>query len=204
MKGGCDYSALAKVDAQLQELLNGKLDAIIDEKSSEAAAALLSKLKKRTPVGKAPTFDGPMIESVEIVPVVQTVKRKKKDGTFTEYNRTVKKKKFTYTRNGEIFQAYWVGYSGGTLRRAWRVSHEKTGDDHIITAENPEKYASYEEYGHRQTPGRYVPALGKRLKASWVNGKFMLRTSADEISEQYPKAVQKVVDEALKEAFRGK
>ena len=112
MKGGCNYSALAKVDAQLQELLDGKLDAIIDEKSGEAAVALLSKLKKRTPVGKAPTFDGPMIESVEIVPVVQTVKRKKKDGTFTEYNRTVKKKKFTYTRNGEIFQAYWVGYSG--------------------------------------------------------------------------------------------
>lgn len=81
MKGGCDYSALAKVDAQLQELLDGKLDAIIDEKSGEAAVALLSKLKKRTPVGKAPTFDGPMIESVEIVPVVQTVKRKKKDGT---------------------------------------------------------------------------------------------------------------------------
>ena len=26
MKGGCDYSALAKVDAQLQELLNGRLD----------------------------------------------------------------------------------------------------------------------------------------------------------------------------------
>lgn len=104
MKGGCDYSALAKVDAQLQELLGGRLDAIIDKKSDEAAAALLSKLKKRTPVGKAPTFDGPMIESVEIVPVVQTVKRKKKDGTFTEYNRTVKKKKFTYTRNGEIFK----------------------------------------------------------------------------------------------------
>lgn len=60
MKGGCDYSALAQVDAQLQELLGGKLDAIIDEKSGEAAAALLSKLKKRTPVGKAPHFDEPM------------------------------------------------------------------------------------------------------------------------------------------------
>ena len=102
------------------------------------------------------------------------------------------------------FDRYWSGYSGGTLRRAWRVSHEKTGDDHIITAENPEEYSSYIEYGHRQTPGRYVPALGKRLKASWVNGKFMLRTSADEIAEKYPKAVQKVVDEALKGVFRGK
>ena len=46
--------------------------------------------------------------------------------------------------------------------------------------------------------------MGKRLKASWVNGKFMLRTSADEIAEKYPKAVQKSVDEALKEAFHGK
>lgn len=64
MKGGCDYSALAKVDAQLQELLNGRLDAIIDEKSSEAAAALLSKLKKRTPVGKAPHFDEPMTVTI--------------------------------------------------------------------------------------------------------------------------------------------
>ena len=26
------------------------------------------------------------------------------------------------------------------------------------------EYASYVEYGHRQEPGRYVPALGKRLK----------------------------------------
>ena len=108
------------------------------------------------------------------------------------------------SKSGSIFDRYWSGYSGGTLRRAWRVSHEKTGDDHIITAENPEEYSSYVEYGHRQTPGRYVPALGKRLKASWVNGKFMLRTSADEIAEKYPKAVQKVVDEALKEVFRGK
>lgn len=65
MKGGCDYSALAKVDAQLQELLNGRLDAIIDEKSSEAAAALLSKLKKRTPVGKAPHFDEPMTVTIK-------------------------------------------------------------------------------------------------------------------------------------------
>lgn len=201
MKGGCDYSALAKVDAQLQELLNGRLDAIIDEKSSEAAAALLSKLKKRTPVGKAPHFDEPMTVTMKGDDYTTQTVNKKGEQVFR------KRKGKTYhfrSKSGSIFDRYWSGYSGGTLRRAWRVSHEKTGDDHIITAENPEEYSSYVEYGHRQTPGRYVPALGKRLKASWVNGKFMLRTSADEISEQYPKAVQKVVDEALKEAFRGK
>lgn len=45
------------------------------------------------------------------------------------------------------------------------------------------------------TPAKYI-----RVQ----NGKFMLRTSADEIAEKYPKAVQKVVDEALKGVFRGK
>lgn len=201
MKGGCDYSALAKVDAQLQELLNGRLDAIIDEKSSEAAAALLSKLKKRTPVGKAPHFDEPMTVTMKGDDYTTQTVNKKGEQVFR------KRKGKTYrfrSKSGSIFDRYWSGYSGGTLRRAWRVSHEKAGDDHVITAENPEEYASYVEFGHRQTPGRYVPALGKRLKASWVNGKFMLRTSADEIAEQYPKTVQKAVDEALKEVFRGK
>lgn len=38
---------------------------------------------------------------------------------------------------------------------------------------NPIEYAQYYEYGHRQTPGRYVPQIGKRLKAQFV-GRFPL------------------------------
>lgn len=37
---------------------------------------------------------------------------------------------------------------------------------------NPRVYAQYYEYGHRQTPGRYVPQIGKRLKAQFVKGRF--------------------------------
>ncbi len=29
-------------------------------------------------------------------------------------------------------------------------------------------YASFVEYGHKQTPGRYIPAIGKRLINPWV------------------------------------
>jgi len=31
------------------------------------------------------------------------------------------------------------------------------------------------EYGHRQKVGRYVPAIGKKLVAPFVRGRFMLR-----------------------------
>ena len=33
------------------------------------------------------------------------------------------------------------------------------------------KYAPYVEHGHRQTPGRFVPAIGKRLVRDFVPGK---------------------------------
>ena len=36
------------------------------------------------------------------------------------------------------------------------------------------EYAPYVELGHHQQPGRYVPAIGKRLKASYVAGKPFL------------------------------
>ena len=54
--------------------------------------------------------------------------------------------------------------------------HRKDWDD-------PEYVPAYVEYGHRQQPGRYVPAIGKRLKKGWVEGKFMLTISEQEIQK---------------------
>ena len=42
------------------------------------------------------------------------------------------------------------------------------------------------EPGHRHTPGRYVPAIGKRLKASWVEGQFFMKKSEQQINAQLP------------------
>lgn len=71
---------------------------------------------------------------------------------------------------------------GGTLRRNWNVGQVK--NDHgtcKITIINPTEYASYVEFGHRQTPGRYVPAIGKTLKKPWVKGRFMMRATIHEM-----------------------
>ena len=67
----------------------------------------------------------------------------------------------------------------GTLQKGWTVGQiQKMGNTYVIEVINPVYYAEYVEYGHRQEPGRFVPAIGKRLKADWVNGQFMMTISA--------------------------
>jgi hypothetical protein len=73
----------------------------------------------------------------------------------------------------------------GTLKKNWGISEvEHNGDTWQFSVYNNTKYAPYVEYGHRQTPGRYVPAIGKKLVKRWVNGKFMLRDTMKEIEPE--------------------
>ena len=77
-----------------------------------------------------------------------------------------------------------INHIGGNLRRSWYVSKViKSDDKRFITLYNIARYAIYVEYGHRQTPGRFVPAIGKKLKASWVKGRFMMTNSVTEINK---------------------
>ncbi len=59
----------------------------------------------------------------------------------------------------------------GTLKKAWHRTRAVQG---VVEVFNNTEYAAHVEYGHRQTPGRFVPAIGKRLKKSFVPGKKML------------------------------
>ena len=87
----------------------------------------------------------------------------------------------------------------GNLRRNWTVSDvRKNGENYEIEVSNSTEYASYVEFGHRQTPGRFVPAIGKRLKKSWVKGKFMLTISENELQKQAPAVIEKKITEWLK------
>lgn len=108
----------------------------------------------------------------------------------------------------------WEGYVGGTLRRNWTGGKNtgattyanslpvyKNGDNYTIVVSNPTEYASYVEFGHRQTPGRYVPALGKRLKASWVNGKYMLTLSEKDLEAIAPAVLERELNKFFKEVF---
>lgn len=100
------------------------------------------------------------------------------------------------------------GKLGGELRRAWLTDNtlevRGNGGVYTITIQNSMFYASYVEYGHRQQPGRYVPAINKTLKRSYVPGVFMLTKSEEEIRKMAPRFVEKKVEEWLMEVFNGK
>lgn len=182
-KGGSfDFREIRKLQKQIEAIEKEK-DAFCRECARELAARLLRKVKQRTPVGKAPKLDGPM-----------TVKVKGSDG----------KQRAFLSKNGAIKQKYWAGYQGGTLRRGWIVGDvQKSGDSYQIEVINPTEYASYVEYGHRQTPGRYIPALGVSAKKAWVSGKFMMTISEKEIERITPKFLEKKLEEYLRRCLDG-
>lgn len=93
---------------------------------------------------------------------------------------------------------------GGTLRLGWTnlqsagFNVQRGVGSYTITLTNPTYYASYVEYGHRQTPGRYVPAIGKRLVKSWVEGQYFLKISEEELQGIAPQILQTLLDNFLR------
>lgn len=80
------------------------------------------------------------------------------------------------------------GKVGGTLRRGWTAGTNQAatsyadsltvhhfGDTYVIEIINPVEYASYVEFGHRTANG-----------TGWVEGKYMLTLSEQEIRQNAP------------------
>ena len=92
---------------------------------------------------------------------------------------------------------------GGTLRRGWTAEQQdvasyvaslnvtKTGNAYEIEIVNPVEYASYVEFGHRT-----------RNHKGWVEGKFMLTISANEVQQAAPAILEKKLQRKLGEAFK--
>lgn len=188
--GKCDFGELKRLDEKIKKLEEVDFDETCRKMADKLAQILLAKVVKLTPVGVPPKYEGGDM----------TVKVKSE---VTGRTRTF----LTKERAGyeTMILNYWKDYQGGALRRAWQVLPvAKSGSQYVITVVNDLYYASYVEYGHRQTPGRYVPALGKSLKASWVKGKFMLTISEKELMTLAPKMLEAELDKAIEEAFSDK
>lgn len=182
-KGGSfDFEDLEKLQKQIARL-EAEREAFNRACIQELAARLLRKVTKRTPTGRKP-------DSLKKAPKVVKIKGNSgKSMTFL-------------SKEGAILKKYWDGYVGGNLKRSWTVGDlQKIGDSYQVEIINPTEYASYVEYGHRQTPGRYIPALGVSAKKAWVPGKFMLTISEKEIKALAPKLIEKKLESKLREVF---
>lgn len=189
--GSCDFGELKKLQKRLEKAEKQQKE-FCEDCAKELAGRLLALAKKRTPVGHAPKLAMPEGETTVKVRV------KGRDGRTRE-------RKFLTAKAAKIQQIglLWKGYTGGSLRSKWTIGAEveRRGDAYQIEVTNPVLYASYVEYGHRQEPGRYVPALGKRLKKAWVPGKFMLTISVKEIQRMAPGLLERKLQKFLEECF---
>lgn len=92
---------------------------------------------------------------------------------------------------------------GGTLRRGWTVGEaRKEGNNYVVEVFNDIDYSSYVEFGHRQKAGRYVPAIGKKLKKSWVKGHFMMTISEQELEKIAPRVLERKIKKYLGEFLK--
>ena len=91
----------------------------------------------------------------------------------------------------------------GTLRRGWTggrsqsatsyansVDIRHVGNKYHIDITNPVEYASYVEYGHRTANHQ-----------GWVNGKFMLTISEQELNSMSDAILQKKLNKFMKDVF---
>lgn len=193
--GRCEFSELRRLAEQM-EGLQAHVEEISTAMVKELAARMLDKVTKRTPVGKKPAFEGE--KTVKVQGGQRRVQYRTRSGEMrfrTQRGRSVR----ILTRRGADYERYWSGYAGGNLRRSWQVGNVvRRGNAFEIEVFNTAEYASYVEYGHRQRPGRYVPALGKRLKNGWVKGRFMLTVSEEEMKAQAPAIIEKRLTEYLR------
>ena len=156
-------------------------------------ALLLRKVIFRTPVGD---YENDF----------QTYKRDNKKKNIKagdiKYDKNGKAKRKSYKSITTKNVTYIYRRRGGNLRRNWTIGQVfKNGNLYSVEVINPTHYASYVEYGHRQTPGRFVPVLGKKLKRAWVPGRFMLTISENEIKENMDAILEKKLDSILKKVF---
>ena len=70
----------------------------------------------------------------------------------------------------------------GRLRNS--ITHARVSEDTEAIGTDVE-YAPFVELGHNQQPGRYVPAIGKRLVASHVAAKPFLKPAVDNYQNEY-------------------
>ena len=210
-RNGRDGIGRSKVDIRELKAFRDRLDkaakqtelsAFYEQAAKELAARLLALVKKRTPVGKVPTFDEPKTVKYK-VRSSQTVRKKAANG-YVEYQRQVMRNRSFFTRSGYILAKYWSGYVGGTLRKGWTTTEvRKVDGGYQIEVINPTEYASYVEFGHRQKRGRYVPALGKALSKTWVKGRFMLTISEQELEAMAPRILEKKLQKFLEGVVTG-
>ena len=81
---------------------------------------------------------------------------------------------------------------GGDSVNGGEIPVDSDGEVTVYVGTNVQ-YAPYVELGHNQEPGRFVPAIKKRLKASHVAAKPFLRPAVENSLNEIEQAIKSVL-----------
>lgn len=180
--GKVDYKQLKAFQERLDKLESVDIDKFIESAAKELAARLLAKVIKRTPVGEYE--DGRM-------------------------GGTLRRGWTAKSESEAMYTAVFGGGTGGsggtgtktevfgegaaaepTKKYVDALAVTKNGGTYEIELVNPVSYAIYVEYGHRTTNHK-----------GWVEGRFMLTISEQELEAQMPAILERKLKKYLEEAL---
>lgn len=90
--------------------------------------------------------------------------------------------------NAEKYAKALCPVQSGVLRNS--ITHQVVPSESTVYIGTDVKYAPYVELGHHQEVGRYVPAIGKKLKNSWVSPKPFLKPAMADHVDEYKKLIK--------------
>ena len=175
MGGNFNFREMERLAKDLEKLAQNK-DKLFQSAAKELAARLLMLLVERTKPGKYPAGSGMV------------------GGTL---------------RRGWISKTYEEAFSNRKSEPGAKevqdflktIQVSRDGNTYTIEVINPVEYVRYVESGHRQTPGRFVPAIGKRLKKRWVEGKFIMREAVEDLQKITPQVLEDKIERFLRECM---
>lgn len=90
----------------------------------------------------------------------------------------------------------------GLLKDRWRIGEiQKQGNSYTIEVFDNTEYASFVENGHRTRKGK-----GKKISRinskAWVEGRFMMKLTEDDIAIRMPGYLNKLYDKLAEELFK--
>lgn len=197
--GNCKFDQLKEYAERLEKLTDADIEELCIKCSKELAARLLALVIPATPVGKNKyTYETKKIYDYW-----------REDGT-----DDIAGKRHRYD-TGKTKTVRHTAKVGGTLRRGWTSkTHDeaasgtgkngkpikeyaaslpvrKVGDYYEIQIINPVEYASYVEFGHRTRSG------------GWVEGRYMLTISEEQLKQISPAVLQRMINKKLHEVLNG-
>lgn len=197
--GNCKFDQLKEYAERLEKLTDADIEELCIKCSKELAARLLALVIPATPVGKNKyTYETKKIYDYW-----------REDGT-----DDIAGKRHRYD-TGKTKTVRHTVKVGGTLRRGWTSkTHDeaasgkgkrgepakeyaaslpvrKVGDYYKIQIINPVEYASYVEFGHRTKSG------------GWVEGRYMLTISEEQLKQISPAVLQRMINKKLHEVLNG-